>query len=91
MMSRAELQGIIQQYNFRPFQFLSVFRITGALQNLSVSQEKKEIVEKKKMFECKEIESKPLNMQFHVGCIRGPLLAEEEELKPRFRTNLRPS
>ncbi len=32
----------------RPFQFLSVFRITGALQNLSVSQEKKkEIVEKK--------------------------------------------
>ncbi len=26
---------------FRPFQFLSVFRITRALQNLSVSQEKK--------------------------------------------------
>ncbi len=33
----------------RPFQFLSVFRIAGALQNLSVSQgkKKKEIVEKK--------------------------------------------
>ncbi len=40
---------VFNNYNIlRPFQFLSVFRITGALQNLSVSQEKKkEIVEKK--------------------------------------------
>ncbi len=30
-------------------------------------------------------------MQFHVGCIKGALLAEEEELKPSSRTNLRPS
>ena len=34
-------------YDFRPFQLISLFRITGAWQNLSVSQEKKKKPEKK--------------------------------------------
>ena len=37
----------------RPFQLIYLFRITGEWQNLSVSQEKKEIREKKNTFKCK--------------------------------------
>ena len=47
--------GVIVVYvslnNVRPFQLLSLFRITGAWQNLSVSQENKKESEKKKTYQ----------------------------------------